>query len=815
MDPATWRRIKTIVADAVERPVEEHEAFIEERCGEDTEVRREVERLVAAHLRAEDGFLETPTGGPLGLSVAFDAGRRIGVWELVEELGRGGMGVVYLAERREADFEQRAALKVMRLAAADDVLIERFHRERQVLAGLEHPNIAHLLDGGTTEEGLPYFVMEYVDGLPIDRYCDESNLTTDRRLLLFLEVCTAVGHAHRNLVVHRDLKPSNILVAADGAAKLLDFGIAKLLAEGQADAAVTRLQALTPEYASPEQLHGRPITTASDVYSLGVLLYKLLTGSLPRPVGEAPLRELAQQLTQTPLRPSAVVGDLRGRGLRGDLDSIVLKALRPEPERRYGSVEALADDIERHRDGRPVEARQGTFTYLAGRFLRRNKVPVAAAALVATTLVGATVSSNRAATLAEAERAKAERISGFLQRMISSPDASWFSSGESGRDVRVIDVLAETVRTLDEEENLEPAEEAMIRRTFGMTYRGLGLYDEAIGLLSEAVRIDRVASAGSRQLALSLHELGGAHYFKGEYERAIEHYRQAIEGFRALPGEPDEELIKTLQDLGLVHVELGAPEQGEPYYREALALNQARVGELHPINAIILANLGVSRTWQGDLDDAETLLESSLEVFRQLPETSWEPALLLVHLANVAMFRGEYKRAEAQLDEAITIALGRLGDEHPQVATIRAAQGRLAYHRGDLPTAQRNLSAVLELQERVLGPDHPYVANTLTALGRALTAGDSTSEAEIHLRRALHLRREQLPTSDWRIGESAGALGECLAAQGRRAEAETVLSEATAGLERALGSDFPLTREFRELLATVRATGTTLPGEAQ
>ena len=806
MDPATWQRVKTICADALERGVGdgdgdgEREAFVAERCGGDAEVRREVLRLLAAHERAGPEFLEQPTGGPLTLAVPFDVGRRIGAWELVEELGAGGMGVVYLAERREADFEQRAALKVMRLAAPDGVLLERFHRERQILAGLEHPNIAHLLDGGTTDDGVSYFAMEYVEGRPIDRYCEEEALSIDQRLVLFREVCSAVAHAHRSLVVHRDLKPSNILVTSDGTPKLLDFGIAKLLAVGPGEATVTRFQALTLDYASPEQLAGGAITTASDVYSLGALLYRLLTGGTPFPAGTKSLAALTRERGQSPPRPSAGVDGATARRLRGDLDSIVLKALRPEPEHRYGSVEALADDVARHGDGRPVGARRGTFTYLAGKFIRRHKAAVGATVLVALALVGATVASNRAATRAEAERAKAERISGFLRRMISSPDASWFSSGEEGREVRVIDVLEQAARDLDAEENLEPSEEAMIRRTFGATYRGLGLYEEAVALLREAVRLDRLGETGSYELAVSLHELGGAHYMKGDFDEAIDLYRQAIEIFRSLPGDPDEEFIKTLQDLGLVYTERGDLARGEPYYREALALNRARVGDVHPINAIILANLGVSRAWQGDLDEAAPLLEDSLGVFQQLPGTSFESAVLRRHLANVAIFRGEHDRAEWLLRDAMEVAVDKLGDEHPHVASIREGRAHLSYRRGDLAAAERELTSAIGIQERALGTDHIHVATTLTTLGRVLTAGGSSQDAEAHLRRALELRRGQLPPGDWRIADSAAALGECLAALGRRADAEPLLEEGAAGLEAALGPEHLLTREASEQL---------------
>lgn len=817
MDPQSWQRVKEICADALEVDGAERQALVDRRCAElsDDEA-REVRRLLAAHERAAPDFLASPTNDLLRAPPAPEVGRRIGAWELVEEIGRGGMGVVYLAERREADFDQRAALKVMR-TAADDALLAAFQRERQVLAGLEHPNIARLLDGGSTAEGLPYFAMEYVEGRPIDQYCDAEGLGTHDRLTLFLEVCAAVGHAHRNLVVHRDLKPANVLITAEGRPKLLDFGIARLLAqgqdEGQDEGQPGGAQPLTPDYASPEQLAGGAITTASDIYSLGVLLYRLLAGRTPFTDAGLPLAQLAEARRQPPAPPSTVAAATAARRLRGDLDSIVLRALDPRPEGRYPSVDALAEDLRRHRDGWAVSARTGTL-YRCGKFLRRHRVAVGAAGLIALALVGATVASTRAARIAETQRAKAERISGFLQRMISAPDASWFSAGQSGRDVTVVQVLDQAERSLAAEA-LRTTEEAGIRRTLGTTYRGLGLYDEATAMLDEAVRLERLADPRSHELAVSLHELGGAHYFQGGYDAAAEHYREAIDIFRALAAErdgpPDEEMIKTIQDLGLLLQQRGDLDAAEPYLREALALIE---DDDHPIGAIALANLGNIRLARGDLEEAGALYQRTLDALLQLPGTTWEPAVVQHNLALVDIFSDRFDEADARLDEALALAIDKLGADHPHVASIRVGSALASLRRGDLEAAEREARTALDIQDRFLPPDHPHMGRSWTILGRILTARGNPADAEPLLRQALELRRATLPAGDWRIAESTAALGECLAAQKRWAEAEPLLTAAAAGLRATLGPEHVLTRETKSLANSARREQTTAAGSA-
>ena len=423
MSTPRWQQIFAIFEEAAELPPDERRRFLDRACGDSEDLRQGVEDLLTAENRDETyldrPLVESPWRAPAGSSEVADTpspdtalaatSPTLGAYKLLRQIGQGGMSTVYLAVRSDDAFKRQVVVKLVRRGMENAAILRRLRTERQILASLDHPYIARLFDGGSTEDGLPYFVMEYVDGLSIDAYCQHNQLTLGERLALFRKVCTAVHYAHQNLVVHRDIKPSNILVSAGGEPKLLDFGIAKLLnpdmAAAESEPTATWQRVMTPSYASPEQVRGKHITTASDIYSLGVLLYKILTGRLPRSFKGRSQEEIEQLLTDTePLPPSAaVVLPPQGtpspletssgswtpepsrrfhKQLRGDLDAIVLKALRSVPARRYGSVEKLADDIERYQRGLPVLARAGTWRFRVGKYVRRNRTAVAVATAV-------------------------------------------------------------------------------------------------------------------------------------------------------------------------------------------------------------------------------------------------------------------------------------------------------------------------------------------------------------------------------------------------------------------------------------------------
>ena len=421
--PERWQQVKHILGQALDVDTGRRQEFLDTACGSDAGLRAEVQSFLVHQVETNTDLIEQCADDAARLRMhgptTAEAGTRIGAYRVLREIGRGGMGAVFLAARDDEQYQQHVAIKLIRPGIADDLMRRRFRNEMQILAELNHPNIARLFDAGQTADDWPYLVMEYVEGKPIDVYCEEQRLSIEQRLRLFRTVCSAVQYAHQHLIIHRDIKPGNILVTSDGVPKLVDFGVAKLLDTSRtADVTATAMQFMTPQYASPEQVLGRSVTTATDVYSLGVVLYALLSGRLPYRLKTRLPHEVTKAICeQEPQRPSAAEPRTR---LHSDLDNIVLMAMRKEPERRYATAEQLADDIRRHLDGMPVRARKDTFTYRAGKFVRRQKVAVTASLLIALTLIGGIIATAWKNSVARAERARAERRFGEVRQLANS-----------------------------------------------------------------------------------------------------------------------------------------------------------------------------------------------------------------------------------------------------------------------------------------------------------------------------------------------------------------------------------------------------------
>jgi tetratricopeptide (TPR) repeat protein/tRNA A-37 threonylcarbamoyl transferase component Bud32 len=598
-----FRRCEELFHAAIALGEGEREPFLESACEGDRSLRVEVERLLAAHARA-DALIDTPAAAHWPAEAVSWEGHRIGPYRVVRELGRGGMGAVYLAERADGQYEQRVALKLIKRGMDTEQVLDRFRAERQILASLDHPNIARLLDGGSTEQGTPFFAMEYIEGDPIDAYADRKQLSVEERVQLFLQVCGAVAYAHQHLVIHRDIKPLNVLVTADGTPKLLDFGIAKVLHPDadEATSTVTGMRLLTPEYASPEQVDGRHATTVSDVYSLGVVLYELLTGRSPyRPKSRTPIDVVEAVRTTDPERPSAAssTGKLRKR-LRGDLDTILLTALRKEPDRRYQSVDQLATDLRRHLDGRPVRARPDTFGYRAGKFVRRNRVAVAAGTLVALAMVAGTVATAYQARQARAAQARAERRFADVRKLAN---ALLFDYHDAIRDLKGARPVRERLvhDALGYFDGLaqEAHDDSSLQRELAAVYLRVGdlqksdpspgadlegaaqSYAKALSMLDRLLLADSGDARVRRDAAKVSLALGGIVWERGDLQGGLEHARRARAFLEPLlSGSPESrelrlQLATAIDRQGQIALEAGDIAGALDYHRAELRLLEA------------------------------------------------------------------------------------------------------------------------------------------------------------------------------------------------------------------------------------------------
>jgi len=733
---------------------------------------------------------------------------RIGPYRILESLGCGGMGAVYLAERADDEYSKRVAIKLVRSGWLSTETLLRFRVERQILANLEHPSIARLHDGGTTEDGVPFVVIEYVEGLPIDRFCDQRCLGVDARLELFSTVCSAVAHAHRNLVVHRDLKPSNILVTRDGTPKLLDFGIAKLLDPDSAGVTVAvthHLQRLmTPEFASPEQVRGAAITTASDVYSLGALLYVLLTGRPPHRLSGRTPSEIEQIVgEQEPERASVAVGqettivDREGnesplssrevaaarnsepkrlrRRLAGDLDNVMRRALHKDPSLRYSTVDELAADIRRHLSGRPVRARPDRFAYRATRFVRRHWVGMATGTLVVLSLLLGTIVAVWQAGVAREEAARAEEVKDFALNLFELSDPN----RGMGDSITARQLLDEGAERIGSELADQPALQAEMMRAIGGNYRALGFYDAAELLLREALALERRLRGPKHPRVMGgLNELAGLFYLKGDYDGAIALYREALDLDTKRNGRDHLDTARSLNNLSVAlraKRELG---EAASLANEALAVRRRHLGEEHLDVAESLVNIAVVLYLQDDHAAAEALYRQALAIQqRLLGERHLTVAATTNRLAIVRKLRGDLAEGEELYRSVLETYRELLGPEHPEVATILGNLGSLLAARGESAEAASLHRRALAIQVKRLGEDHPEVGLGLYNLAASASVLGNLEESEHYYRRALEVRTKTLPEKHPYTAATQVGLGYVLLRMGRLAEAEELLRD--------------------------------------
>ena len=727
MDAQRWQRIGAIFDSVVETPVGERAALLDRLCADDPELRGEVEKLLKADARAahfERGVESARGGAAADWADAQDsrAAERVGPWRLLHELGRGGMGVVYLAERADGQFEQRAALKLIKRGMDSDAVLARFLRERQILARLEHPHIARLLDGGITQDGRPYFAMEFIDGAPLLRHCQEQNTRLEERIGLFLDICAAVQFAHGQLVVHRDIKPSNILVTAAGEAKLLDFGIAKLLDESVpgATATVDALhRPLTPAYAAPEQLRGEPVTTATDIYALGCVLYELLSGRRPLALGDAPSPEevLHAQDTTDPAAPSRAADaglPFAPKRLRGDLDTIVLKALQREPQRRYASVEAFADDLRRYLGGQPIQARRDHTGYRVVKFIGRHRLGVAASALGTLTLIVALLFALAQAREKTREAEVASQVTRFLAGIFRGADPT-LSRGAAVTAQELIDQGAERLRA---EAGMAPAVRAQLLDTIASTYAALGLYDRALPLAQQALDLRRAdPAASSLDLAAALDQFGRVHFFKADYDHAEPPLRDALARRRAALPADDPAIIESLDHIGALAGARGDYKAADAAFAEAFHSAERHFGVDAAETARYLDDYAANLDDLGRRVDALALYRRALAIREKaLGPDDAEVATSLLNLGTHLDDSGQYEDAIPLVQRALAIRTKIFGAEHPLAGFV---QLELAVVYGDLnrfADADKCAHAALDTFQKTLPADHPKTLEALNTL---------------------------------------------------------------------------------------------------
>ncbi len=812
MNSDRWNQVQALFEAALEVDKAGREAFLKKATDMDDELLREVMSLLEADETGHSLLDAVGIEAITPIEIASPEGQRIGNYRIIRQIGSGGMGAVYLAERADGEFDQQVALKLIKRGMDSEEILGRFHSERQILARLQHPNIAQLFDGGISDDGLSYFTLEYVDGIPIDVYCNSHRLTIEDRLRLFRSVCEAVQYAQENLVVHRDLKPSNILVTSDGSVKLLDFGIAKVLVGSSREVEArlltqTGLRVMTPQYASPEQIRSEPVTTATDVYSLGVILYELLTGHRPYRLAGYAIQDIeAAVCSIEPEKPSSVVLKPvpRGKGvtqtleppdevsearstqpkklrrrLSGDLDTICLKALKKEPHRRYSSAGDLLGDVNRYLAGQPIKARPDTLRYRTRKFVARHRASVAFSALIVAVIVSLvafyTTKLTQERDRARTEAAKAAQVASFLTGIFELVDPAQ----TEGEKVTARELLDRGAARLDNELAEQPEIQATVMNVVGNVYMSLGLFESARPLFERSLHIrESLTGDNSREIAEGHRNMAIFFYENGDYATAEGYYSEALDRGRAIFGEKDPFVASILNDLASSLRHQGKYDSAEVVYHEALVLRKESLGEEHTDVAHSLNHLGRLYHNMGRIDEAEPLLRQALVMRRKLLHKSHPEVMASVGaLAALLREKGQYSEAKKLYDEAFAAFEHTYGLQHPYTAGIVNNLALTYCSLGDYEKSEELHRQALELHKQVYPPGHHKISYPYIGLGAVYSAQGEYVEAESMYRQALELTEPNFAADHPRIAEIKSLLGGCLCELGRFEEAERVLLE--------------------------------------
>ncbi len=825
MDSERWEQIQTLFHHATERPAPEQRAFLESACGGDSTLLVEVLALLEEDSRGAS-LLDRDVAH-VAYEMVGDAAHpsirpgQFGPYHIKDLLGEGGMGAVYLAERE--DLGNLVAIKVLRDAWLSPARRERFASEQRMLAQLNHPSIARLYDANTLEDGTPWFVMEYVDGVPLTEYCRKNECSISECLKLLRLVCEAVQYAHQHALIHRDLKPSNILVKRDGSVRLLDFGIAKQIEDLDApvDQTRTALRLMTPAYAAPEQVRGERVGIQADVYALGVILYELLAGRLPFDLSHKTAGQAATIITTVePEKPSAAAAKNSASAASAktawpDLDVLCLTAMHQDPKRRYQSVEALIRDLDHYLQGQPLEARPDSLRYTLGKFVRRNWQAVSAAAVVVAIVVGLVIfytvrlTIARNAAVAQAERT--QRIQRFMLNLFQGGDPA-AGPADNLRVVTLLDRGVQQARGLD----AEPAVQAELYETLGGIYQKLGKYDQANSLLQSALaERNSVFGQDSAETAKSLLALGSLRDDQAQYEEAERLIRKALEMDKrhlprndpavakamlalgavledrgkydqsiamleqtaqlySAPGSSPTDLADTLYELASANFYAGHYETSEAINERVLGMYRQIYGDHHPRVAAILINLGAIRFDLGHYADAERYDRQALDIVqawygKDNPETATD----LTILARALIHQNRFKEATDLLQQSLAIKERAFGKVHPSVASTLNELGSLALQENKYDVAEQDFKRMADIYRAVYGEHHYLFGTALSNLGSVYSAQHQWSRAEPLYRQAISIYTQALSATDVNVGTARIKLGRALLHQHRYAEAET------------------------------------------
>lgn len=840
MEKEHWNRIETIIDTALTLHGDERTEYIAKVCSDDDRLMAEVYSILRSVDEAERvRFLEQAyddnrelindlSDHPQEAGHTFQRyiGRQIGPFKIAEFLGSGGMGAVFKAARADGQFRQEVAVKLVREGLRREEAIRRFRLEQDILANLNHPNIARLYDGGMTDDGIPYLVMEFIDGIPVNQYCDENRLTLNERLTLFKDICGAVQFAHANLVVHRDLKAQNIYVTPDGMVKILDFGVAKLLDTGLTEHTLLETRPgqkfWTPQYAAPEQVAGELVTTATDIYALGVLLHKLLTDTYPLDLEGKSLAEIEKTIKEiSPSFPSQSFSSLSSRKksaerrkanvseivkkLQGDIDAIVLKSIRKEPEYRYASVSQLIEDIERYQTGNPLIARQGTLKYRTAKFFRRHRTGLAAAAIFLISAIGFTgfytwqIAEER--NIAQLERDKSEQVTEYISNIFlkAHPDNA------QGDTLNIFDLLdlgsSEIESTLED----EPEVQAAMMDVMGQVYLGMGMLDEAKELFQKEIDIlEEHVGREHADVARGMYGLGQVLWQEGKYEEADSLNRKTLALQTKLLDENHQDVILTMNDLATVWYMQSRYAEAESLFQHLLPMSEDIYGDSSNTYLMHLNNLANSQFNQGKYEEGRHHLQRILDIREALlGKNHPDVAFSMDNLAFTLYTMGEYEEAAAKAGEALSIQRRVLGDNHPNIPwTINTVASSLM-ELGHLDSAEVLLNQGLEIRKETLGEEHSDLVLSYNALAKVELLQLNHEAAEIHARKAYELSSELLgPKHRW-TAVALHNIGLALNLKGDKEKAITTLREAVALLEEILGTDHPQTVKSREQLRRI------------